>query len=116
GTVCEDHLLPFSGVAHIGCLPGERILGLSKLGRLVEHIAARPQIQERLTKQIADCLTVRLRPAGVDALLVAEHSCMTQRGVRAHGAKTVTSALAGTLRADARSRAEFSALVGISPP
>jgi GTP cyclohydrolase I len=116
GTVCEDHLLPFSGVAHIGYLPGERILGLSKLARLVEHFAARPQIQERLTKQIAGCLTVRLRPLGAGVLLVAEHSCMTLRGVLAHGAKTITSAVAGTLRTDARSRAEFFALAGISPP
>jgi GTP cyclohydrolase I len=116
GTVCKDHLLPFSGVAHIGYLPGERILGLSKLARLVEHFAATPEIQERLTKQIADCLTVRLRPRGAGVLLVAEHSCMTLRGVRAHGAKTITSALAGTLRTDARSRAEFFALAGISPP
>ena len=115
GPVCKDHLLPFSGVAHIGYLPGERILGLSKLARLVEHFAATPEIQERLTKQIADCLTVRLRPRGVVVLLVAEHSCMTLRGVRAHGAKTITSAPAGTLRTDARSRAEFFALAGISP-
>jgi GTP cyclohydrolase I len=106
----------FSGVAHIGYLPGERILGLSKLARLVEHFAARPQIQERLTKQIAGCLTVRLRPLGAGVLLVAEHSCMTLRGVLAHGAKTITSAVAGTLRTDARSRAEFFALAGISPP
>ena len=116
GTVCEHHLLPFSGLAHIGYLPGERILGLSKLVRIVEHFAARPQTQERLTKQVADCLTVHLRPRGAGVLLEAEHSCMTLRGVRAHGAKIVTSALAGTLRTDARSRAEFFTLAGISPP
>jgi GTP cyclohydrolase IA len=121
GTVYEDHLLPFSDLAHIGYLPGERILGLSELARLVEHFAARPQIQERLTKQIADCLTVRLRLRGAGVLLVAEHSCMTLRGVLAHGAKTIASALAatlrtGTLRTGARSRAEFFALAGISPP
>jgi GTP cyclohydrolase I len=91
-------------------------LGLSELARLVEHFAARPQIQERLTKQIADCLTVRLRLRGAGVLLVAEHSCMTLRGVRAHDAKTITSAVAGTLRTGARSRAEFFALAGISPP
>ena len=112
-TVCEHHLLPFSGVAHVGYLPGERILGLSKLARLVHHFAARPQTQERLTKQVADCLISRLQAQGVGVVLEAEHSCMTLRGVRAHGAKTVTSALLGTLRSDSRSRAEFFALAGI---
>jgi GTP cyclohydrolase I len=112
-TVCEHHLLPFSGVAHVGYLPAERILGLSKLARLVEHFAARPQTQERLTKQIADCLSESLRPRGAGVVLEAEHSCMTLRGVRAHGATTVTSSLAGILRADARSRAEFFALAGV---
>src|SRR5215470_15254448 len=112
-TVCEHHLLPFSGVAHVGYLPGERILGLSKLARLVEHFAARPQVQERLTKQIADCLEERLSPRGVGVVIEAEHSCMTLRGVRARGATTVTSALLGTMRTDARSRAEFFALAGV---
>lgn len=112
-TVCEHHLLPFSGVAHVGYLPGERILGLSKLARIVEHFAARPQTQERLTKQVADCLAQRLRPRGTGVVLAAEHSCMTLRGVRALGATTVTSALLGSLRADARSRAEFFALAGV---
>jgi GTP cyclohydrolase IA len=111
-TVCEHHLLPFSGVAHVGYLPAERILGLSKLARLVEHFAARPQTQERLTRQVADCLAERLRPRGVGVVLEAEHSCMTLRGVRATGATTVTSALVGSLRTDERSRAEFFALVG----
>jgi GTP cyclohydrolase I len=109
-TLCEHHLLPFSGVAHVGYLPGGRILGLSKLARLVEHFAARPQTQERLTKQVADCLDAHLRPRGAGVLLRAEHSCMSLRGVRAHGATTVTSALAGMLRTDARARAEFFAL------
>jgi GTP cyclohydrolase I len=113
-TVCEHHLLPFFGVAHVGYLPGERIVGLSKLARLVEHFAARPQVQERLTKQVADCLAARLRAPGVGVVLEAEHSCMTLRGVRAHGAKTVTSTLLGTLRADPRSRAEFFALAGVA--
>jgi GTP cyclohydrolase IA len=112
-TVCEHHLLPFSGVAHVGYLPGRHILGLSKLARLVEHFAARPQTQERLTKQVADCLAERLRPRGTGVLLEAEHTCMTSRGVRSLGAKTVTSALAGTLRTDARSRAEFFALAHV---
>jgi len=112
-TVCEHHLLPFSGVAHVGYLPGERIVGLSKLARVVGHFAARPQVQERLTKQVADCLSTRLQAPGVGVVLEAEHSCMTLRGVRAHGAKTVTSAMLGTLREDPRSRAEFFALVGV---
>jgi GTP cyclohydrolase I len=112
-TVCEHHLLPFSGVAHVGYLPGKRILGLSKLARLVEHFAARPQTQERLTKQIADCLATRLRPRGAGVVLEAEHTCMTLRGVRSRGSTTVTSALLGTLRADASSRAEFFALAGM---
>jgi GTP cyclohydrolase IA len=111
-TVCEHHLLPFSGVAHVGYLPGDRILGLSKLARVVEHYAARPQTQERLTKQIADCLSERLHPRGAGVVLEAEHSCMTLRGVRALGSTTITSALSGTVRDDARSRAEFFALAG----
>jgi GTP cyclohydrolase I len=113
-TVCEHHLLPFFGVAHVGYLPGDRIVGLSKLARVVDHFAARPQVQERLTKQVADCLAARLRAPGVGVVLEAEHSCMTLRGVRAHGAKTVTSTLLGTLRADPRSRAEFFALAGVA--
>jgi GTP cyclohydrolase IA len=112
-TVCEHHLLPFAGVAHVGYLPGDRILGLSKLARLVEHYAARPQTQERLTKQIADSLAARLHPRGTGVVLEAEHTCMTLRGVRARGATTITSALLGSLRADARSRAEFLALAGV---
>jgi GTP cyclohydrolase IA len=109
-TLCEHHMLLFSGVAHVGYLPGERILGLSKLARLVEHFAAQPQTQERLTMQVAKCLDANLRPRGAGVVLEAEHTCMTQRGIRAVGATTVTSALLGTLRADPRSRAEFFAL------
>jgi GTP cyclohydrolase IA len=109
-TLCEHHMLLFSGVAHVGYLPGERILGLSKLARLVEHFAARPQTQERLTMQVAKCLDTNLHPRGVGVVMEAEHTCMTQRGVRALGATTVTSALLGTLRTDPRSRAEFFAL------
>jgi len=112
-TVCEHHLLPFSGLAHVGYLPGGRLLGLSKLARLVEHFAARPQVQERLTRQVADYLADRLDAPGVGVVLEAEHTCMTLRGVRAHGAKTVTSALLGTLRTDPASRAEFFALAGV---
>jgi len=113
-TVCEHHLLPFSGVAQVGYLPGERILGLSKLARLVEYFAARPQTQERLTKQVADYLLECVRPLGAGVVLQAEHTCMTLRGVRAVGATTVTSTLLGTLRDDPRSRAEFFALAGVA--
>jgi GTP cyclohydrolase I len=113
-SVCEHHLLPFVGIAHVGYLPGERILGLSKLARIVEHFAHRPQVQERLTKQIADLLCERLRPQGVGVVIEAEHSCMTLRGVQAAGASTVTSTLLGSLRSDARSRQEFFALTGVN--
>jgi GTP cyclohydrolase IA len=112
-TLCEHHMLLFSGVAHVGYLPGERILGLSKLARLVGHFAARPQTQERLTMQVAKSLDAELRPRGVGVVLEAEHTCMTQRGARALGATTVTSALLGTLRTDPRSRAEFFALARV---
>jgi GTP cyclohydrolase IA len=111
-SVCEHHLLPFVGVAHVGYLPRERILGLSKLARVVGHFSARPQVQERLTKQVAGWLAENLAPAGVGVVIEAEHTCMTVRGVRAAGSTTVTSALLGTLRDDARSRQEFFALAG----
>jgi GTP cyclohydrolase I len=114
-SVCEHHLLPFIGVAHVGYLPGERILGLSKLARVVELFAHGPQVQERLTKQVADWLTTHLQPRGVGVVIEAEHLCMTLRGVRAVGASTITSTLLGTLRDDARSRGEFFTLAGIGP-
>jgi GTP cyclohydrolase I len=114
-SVCEHHLLPFIGIAHVGYLPGERILGLSKLARVVELFAHGPQLQERLTKQIADWLCTHLQPRGVGVVIEAEHLCMTLRGVRAVGATTITSTLLGTLREDARSRAEFFTLTGIGP-
>src|SRR6266702_3953118 len=113
-SVCEHHLLPFVGVAHVGYLPGERILGLSKLARVVGHFARRPQVQERLTKQIAGWLQDTLAPAGVGVVIQAEHTCMTLRGVQAAGSTTVTSTMLGTLRADGRSRAEFFTLAGLS--
>jgi GTP cyclohydrolase I len=109
-SLCEHHLLPFSGVAHVGYIPGERILGLSKLARVVELFARGLQVQERLTKQVADWLTEQLRPRAVGVVVEAEHSCMSLRGVRAVGTTTVTSALQGLLRDDLRSRAEFFAL------
>jgi GTP cyclohydrolase IA len=112
-SVCEHHLLPFIGVAHVGYLPGDRILGLSKLARVVELFAHGAQVQERLTKQIADWLDRHLQPRGVGVVIESEHLCMSLRGVRAVGARTVTSTLLGTLREDARSRAEFFALAGL---
>jgi GTP cyclohydrolase I len=106
-SLCEHHLLPFVGVAHVGYLPGDRILGLSKLARTVEFFARRVQTQERLTSQVADHLHDRLAPLGVGVVLEAEHSCMSLRGARATGASTVTTVLRGRLRDDPASRAEF---------
>jgi GTP cyclohydrolase I len=114
-SVCEHHLLPFAGIVHIGYLPAERILGLSKLARVAEHFAYRPQVQERLTKQIADWLAEHLAPKGVGVVIEAEHTCMTLRGVQAAGSCTVTSTLLGSLREDPRSRTEFFALTGVNP-
>lgn len=112
-SVCEHHLLPFTGTACVGYLPGDRILGLSKVARVVDHFAHRPQVQERLTKQVADWFIEHLRPRGVGVVIRAEHTCMTLRGVRATGSTTVTSTLLGTLRTDPRSRQEFFSLAGV---
>jgi GTP cyclohydrolase I len=112
-SLCEHHLLPFSGVAHIGYLPGERILGLSKLARVLDLFARDLQVQERLTQQVADWLQENLAPRGVGVVIEAEHLCMSLRGVRARGSRTMTSALHGVLREDARSRQEFFALSGM---
>ena len=109
-SLCEHHLLSFTGVAHVGYLPGERIVGLSKLARVVRHFARDLQVQERLTMQIADYLDSALAPKGVGVVLEAEHLCMSVRGVQAQGARTVTSCLLGKLRDDARSRQEFMTL------
>jgi GTP cyclohydrolase I len=109
-SLCEHHLLPFSGIAHVGYLPSARIVGLSKLARVVEHFAAGLQVQERLTQQVADWLDSNLDARGVGVVIEAEHLCMSLRGVRAVGARTVTSALRGELRTDARTRDEFLAL------
>jgi GTP cyclohydrolase I len=111
-SLCEHHLLPFVGVAHIGYLPGERIIGLSKLARVIELFARSLQIQERLTTQIAGWLDDHLAPKGVGVVLEAEHMCMSLRGVQKPGARTVTSALHGHLRDDLRSRQEFLHLTG----
>jgi GTP cyclohydrolase I len=112
-SLCEHHLLPFTGVAHIGYLPGERILGLSKLARVLDLFARDLQVQERLTQQVANWLQDNLNPRGVGVVIEAEHLCMSLRGVRARGARTTTSALHGVLREDARSRNEFFALSGM---
>nr|WP_255411515.1 GTP cyclohydrolase I FolE [Georgenia sp. SYP-B2076] len=114
-SLCEHHLLPFHGVAHIAYLPEERLVGLSKLARVLEHFARDLQVQERLTQQVADLLQERLEPRGVGVVLEAEHMCMALRGARAPGSRTITSALHGTLREDARTRAEFLALTGARP-
>lgn len=111
-SLCEHHLMPFVGVAHVGYLPGARILGLSKLARVVEHFARRLQVQERLTSQVAGWLNEHLQPKGVGVVLEAEHQCMSLRGVKAQGARTATSALHGLIRDDPGTRAEFLALVG----
>jgi GTP cyclohydrolase I len=114
-SLCAHHMLPFHGVAHVGYLPGERIAGLSKLARVVEHFAGGLQIQERLTRQVAEFLQDRLQARGVAVVLEAEHLCMSLRGVRATGARTVTSALLGLPRTDPASRAEFFARAGVRP-
>jgi GTP cyclohydrolase I len=111
-SVCEHHMLPFTGVAAVGYLPGARILWLSKLARVVELFARRPQVQERLTTQVARWLDSHLSPRGVGVVIEAEHSCMTLRGVEAHGATTVTSALLGAVRSDPLTRGEFLSLAG----
>ena len=106
-SLCEHHLLPFFGVAHVGYLPDQRILGLSKLARVVDSFARDLQVQERLTKQVADWLQEELDPKGVGVVLEAEHLCMSLRGVRKAGSRTVTSALHGLVREDHRTREEF---------
>ncbi|PRH80778.1 GTP cyclohydrolase I FolE [Streptomyces solincola] len=112
-TVCEHHMLPFVGTAHVAYLPRERIVGLSKLARLVEFYAHRPQVQERLTRQVADWLDDKLHPKAVGVVIEATHSCMTLRGVTAVGSTTVTSTLLGTLREDPGLRTEFLSLIGL---
>ena len=111
-SMCEHHLLPFVGKAHIVYIPGSgKVIGLSKLARIVDNFARRPQIQERLTSQIADFLMEHLEPQGVAVVIEAEHLCMTMRGARAAGAKTTTSALRGSMRSDARTRSEALSLI-----
>jgi GTP cyclohydrolase I len=112
-SVCEHHLLPWHGTAAVGYIPGEdgRITGLSKLARLVELYARRPQVQERLTSQVANALVDRLHPRGAFVVVQAEHMCMAMRGVRKAGTVTMTSAVRGIFQSDSRSRAEALSLV-----
>lgn len=106
-SLCEHHLLPFRGVAHVGYLPGQRIVGLSKLARVVQSCARRPQVQERLTTEVADWIADDVAPRGVGVTIEAEHLCMSMRGARADGARTTTSTFRGVLRDDLDIRREF---------
>ena len=112
-STCEHHLVPWHGTAAVGYLPGldGRITGLSKLARVVELYARRPQVQERLTSQVADAVMARLQPRGVIVVVQAEHLCMAMRGVRKPGTTTMTSAVRGTMKADPRTRAEALSLI-----
>jgi GTP cyclohydrolase I len=111
-SLCEHHLLPFVGVAHVGYIPGDRIVGISKLARVVDHFARNLQVQERLTTQVADWFERELAPKGVGVVLEAEHTCMSLRGAAKPGTRTVTSALHGLVRDDPRTRQEFLTLTG----
>jgi len=112
-SMCEHHFLPFYGVAHIGYIPSEdgRVVGISKLARVVEIVAKRPQIQERMTTEIADAIDDELKPDGVAVVIQAEHLCMIMRGIEKPGSNVVTSALRGSFRRRAASRAEFLSLI-----
>lgn len=110
-SMCEHHLLPFSGVAHVGYLPDGRVTGLSKLARVVDEVARRPQVQERMTQTIANMIEERLSSAGVAVVVRAEHSCMSMRGIKKHGATTITSALRGVFKSSQSSRAEVMSLI-----
>lgn len=110
-SMCEHHLLPFTGVAHVGYLPDGCVTGLSKLARVVDEVARRPQVQERMTQTIANMIEERLSSAGVAVVVRAEHSCMSMRGIKKHGATTVTSALRGVFKSNPSSRAEVMSLI-----
>ena len=112
-SLCEHHLLPFTGRAHVAYLPKGKVVGLSKLARLVEGFARRPQVQERLTTQIADALMEELQPGGAACVIQASHTCMTMRGAKKHGSTMVTSALRGCFKDDARSRSEILTLMHV---
>jgi GTP cyclohydrolase I len=110
-SMCEHHFLPFHGVAHVGYIPDGRVVGISKIARVVEAFAKRPQLQERLTAQVADCIMQTVNPDGVAVVVEAEHLCMTMRGVRKPGSRMVTSAMRGGFRKQSVTRAEFLSLV-----
>ena len=110
-SCCEHHLLPFTGKAHVGYLPAGRVVGLSKLARAVDGLARRPQVQERLTEDLADLIMTELQPRGVGVVVEATHSCMTIRGVRKPGSVTVTSAMRGLFKTNPMTRSELLALV-----
>jgi GTP cyclohydrolase I len=110
-SMCEHHFLPFHGVAHVGYIPNGRVVGLSKLARALEILARRPQLQERLTSQLADVIMSTLEPAGVAVVVNAEHLCLSMRGIRKPGSETVTSAMRGIFRREAATRAEFMSLI-----
>jgi len=110
-SLCEHHLMPFSGVVHVGYQPGERIVGLSKLARAVDSFGRALQVQERLTTQIADALFTQLGARAVGVVVEAEHNCMSTRGIRAQGARTITTAFRGTFQTDSAARREFMDLV-----
>ena len=110
-SMCEHHLLPFFGKAHVAYLPSGRVVGISKLARAVGVLSRRPQLQERLTMQIADAIMEKLNPHGVAVIIEAQHTCMTSRGVKKPGATVVTSAMKGVFRTNVASRAEVMALI-----
>ena len=111
-SICEHHLMPFHGIAHVGYVPNGRVVGLSKLARLVDAMARRPQLQERLTAQIADMLMDTLQPQGAAVAVEAEHLCMQMRGIKKPGSRMLTSAMRGSFREQEETRAEFLSLVG----
>ena len=111
-SMCEHHLLPFHGKAHIGYIPSGRVVGISKLARVVEILGRRPQLQERLTSQVADMVMETVKPSGVGVVIQAEHLCMTMRGIRKPGSVVVTSANRGIFRSRRETRAEFLSLIG----
>ena len=115
-SMCEHHLLPFTGVAHVGYIPHGRVTGLSKLARVVEEVAKRPQVQERMTQTVADLIERELETSGVAVVVQAEHSCMGIRGVKKHGSSTITSALRGVFKTNQASRAEVLSLIGQKTP
>ncbi|MHB0856185.1 MAG: GTP cyclohydrolase I FolE [Anaerolineae bacterium] len=111
-SMCEHHLLPFHGTAHIGYIPSGRVVGISKIARVVEVLARRPQLQERLTSQVADAIMANVKPIGVGVVIEAEHLCMTMRGIRKPGSRVVTSANRGIFLSRRETRSEFLSLIG----